>query len=425
MAGPNIRLPGAGGDASPGGGGSKDPLAGIPLFAIVSPEARQKARKKLQQRTIQEGKPLFRAGEMADALYVVQSGRFRMFVRDRLNQERVLQFVGPGEVLGEASFMADTPHVTHAEAVEASRVWRIARADFDETLGAQQQVLRYLAGVIAQRQAQMNSRLATESAPEEARPERGYVTAVYSPRGGAGVTTLATTLGISLAERIPDDVVLLDLDVLFGHATTNLLLQIRGVLANVTPITLNQLDRRGLDYYLVTHASSLRVFPASQRAEEGELVSSEHVRAAVRALRRHFSHVVLDLPHGFGDIALTGLEVADRVYVLATPELTTLRDVVECRRIFSELLALPEDKMRYLLNHPHPYTGVPVADFAAATGLPWEEVPFGGDGPSQAALRGESLPRSRASNPVARSAAKVAESVQKAAREMQALTGRR
>jgi CRP-like cAMP-binding protein len=428
MAGPpfiKLPLPRPGGDGVAGQpSGAAGPLDCIPLFALVSPELRARIRKKLAWRSVPDGKPLFRAGEPSDALYVVQSGRFRIFVRDRFNREHVLRFVGPGEVLGEAALLADAPHVVHAEAVEPARVWRLARGDFEALLGNEQAVLRYLAGVISQRQAQANARVVAESTPEEARAERGYVTAIYSPRGGAGGTTLAVALGVALAERHPDDVVVLDLDVLFGHTASYLWLQPKGVLAQVPPNTLHQLDRRGLDYYLLPHESSLRVFPAALRPEEGEQVSADHVRAAVSTLKRHFGHVLLDLPHGFSEVALTGLEMANRVLVLATPELTTLRDIVEVRRIFAELLGLPAAKARYVLNHPHPYGGIPVADFAAATGAAWEEIAFGGDGPSQAALRGEALLNTRPGNPVSKAATRLAETVGREARELLALAGR-
>jgi CRP-like cAMP-binding protein len=428
MPGPSfikLPLPRRGEDSLAGPpSGTADPLDGIPLFALVSPELRARIRKKLVVRSVPDGKPLFRAGEPSDALYVIQAGRFRVFVRDRFNREHVLRFVGPGDVLGEAALMADAPYVINAEAVESARVWRLARVDFEALLGNEQAVLRYLAGVISQRQAQANARVAAESTPEEARAERGYVTAIYSPRGGAGVTTLTVALGVGLAERHPDDVVVLDLDVLFGHTASYLWLQPKGVLAQVPPNTLHQLDRRGLDYYLLPHESSLRVFPAAQRPEEGEQVSTDHVRAAVSTLKRHFGHIVLDLPHGFSEVALTGLEMANRVVVLATPELTTLRDIVEVRRIFAELLGLPAAKTRYILNHPHPYPGIPVADFAAATGVAWEEIAFGGEGPSQAALRGEALLNTRPGNPVSKAATRLAETISREGRELLALAGR-
>lgn len=418
---PRLRGSGKGGSR---GQAPADPLASCPLFASLAPDVLARVRKKLSTRAIADGKPLFQAGQPADALYVVQSGRLRVVVRNRQRQERVLQFVGPGEVLGEAAFMADVPYATSAEAVEPSKVWQLARADFDELMGKDQGVLRYLAALIAQRQQQANARVAAESSAEDARVERGYVTAFFSPRGGAGVTTLAVAAGIALAERHPDDVVLLDLSVLFGHSASYLWLQPKGVLAHVPPATLSQLDRRGLDYYLLAHESSLRVFPPANRPEEGEQISAEHVRAAVGLLKRHFRHVILDLPHGFSEVALAGLELAQRIYVVGTPELATLRDLVEVRRIFSDLLSVQAEKQRFLLNHPQPYSGIPLADIARTTGVTWEEIAFGGEGPAQAALRGESLPSTRPNNPVSRASAILAEQMDREAAEQAALAGR-
>src|SRR5712691_7548305 len=144
--------------------------------------------------------------------------------------------------------------------------------------------------VISDQSPQSARRKPTRAWPLKRHPKsrvaaRGYVTAVYSPRGGAGVTTLALTLAIALAERHPDDTVLLDLDVLFGHALANLWMEPRGVLAQVTPLTMQALDRAGLDFYLIAHPSSLRIFPAASRPEEGQAITGEHIRAALTTLR--------------------------------------------------------------------------------------------------------------------------------------------
>ncbi len=211
---------------------------------------------------------------------------------------------------------------------------------------------------------------------------------------------------------------------LFGHALANLWLEPKGVLAQVSPVTMRSLDRTGLDHYLLTHSSSLRIFPAATRPEEGQTITGEHVRSAIPTLRRNFGHVVLDLPHGFNEVTLAGLELADRVLLVATPEQVTLQDVLECRRIFGDVLFLPADHVTYVLNHPQPYSGLPLSEFTAATQTPWSEIQHGGEAPSTAALRGESLLGTRPNNAVARAAAELAERIATEAREQAALSGR-
>jgi len=127
------------------GGGKGDALDRTPLLALLEPDLRQRVRKRLNRRKIGSGKPLYRQGETADALYLVESGRFRVFVGERVGQERVLRFLGPGELAGEAAFMAETPHVTNAVAVDDASVWRLARTDFEALLGKHDGLLRYLA----------------------------------------------------------------------------------------------------------------------------------------------------------------------------------------------------------------------------------------------------------------------------------------
>src|ERR1051326_2688985 len=96
-------------------------LERAPFLSVLEPELRQRARKRLSRRRLASGKTLFRQGEPADALYLIESGRFRLFVSDRPGRERVLQFLGPGEILGEAAFIAETQSVTSAVAIEEDR----------------------------------------------------------------------------------------------------------------------------------------------------------------------------------------------------------------------------------------------------------------------------------------------------------------
>jgi len=70
-----------------------------PFLALLEPDLREQVRKRLSRRKIPAGKALYQAGEPADALYLVESGRFRVVMAERPGRERVLQFLGPGEVV--------------------------------------------------------------------------------------------------------------------------------------------------------------------------------------------------------------------------------------------------------------------------------------------------------------------------------------
>src|SRR5258708_31933549 len=162
----------------PGGRGKTDVVDRAPLLALLDPDLRQRVRKRLTRRRIAAGKPIYRLGEPSDELYLIESGRVRVFVGERASEERVLRFLGPGEIVGESEFMAETPHGTTAVTIDAVSVWALTRADFDALLGKHDGVLRYLGSVAAEHQAQANARLAAETAPDESRAARRHVTAI-------------------------------------------------------------------------------------------------------------------------------------------------------------------------------------------------------------------------------------------------------
>jgi hypothetical protein len=98
--------------------------------------------------------------------------------------------------------------------------------------------------------------------------------------------------------------------------------------------------------------------------------------------------------------------------------------VLECERIFGEVLKLGNIRVSYVLNNPLPYATVSTSELAAATGTPWTEISHGGEEPSTAAVRGESLFGTHPKYAVTRAAIQLAELVSNEARELAAMSGR-
>jgi pilus assembly protein CpaE len=209
---------------------------------------------------------------------------------------------------------------------------------------------------------------------------RGQVIAVFSPRGGAGKTTLALALALRAAGGRSDRVALLDLDLLFDDA--GLLLGINGhtSLAKLPAPTAEQLDRPTLNECLARTAEGPNVLVGADAPEEGERLTASHVRAALASLKQQFKVVIVDCGTGFGEPVLAALEGAERIVVICTPEMTTLRDARECQRVFSQVLHIGRDRPYYVLNHPKPVHGLSREQFETALEQPMAvEVPYGGD----------------------------------------------
>src|SRR5919197_1437495 len=355
------------------------------IFEPLTDEELLKVSKLLKEQKFSEKQVIFAQGDRGDALYIVTQGRVRIATSDTNGREKVLAFYGPGEFFGDMAVLTGAPRSATAQASTTVHALQLRKDDFNVLAASNAVIMKAMLRVMVERQTAMNTRVTQESSAT-AGDVHGVVTVVFSPRGGAGKTTLATNLAVALAEATPDRVAILDLDLLFGHVPMLLDLAPRTALASITPGAIRSLDRESFAYYLTKHAeSSLRVLVGTLRPEESELVTGEHVRAVIDLLRRQFVHVVVDAGSRFAEPTLAAIEMADRVLVLCTPEAVTVRDARECQRVLRDLLGCPDERVGYVLNRPLPYASLSADQVSAALGVHLlADVPFGGEDVSKA-----------------------------------------
>jgi pilus assembly protein CpaE len=284
--------------------------------------------------------------------------------------------------------------------------------------------MRGMMRVMVERQAALNTRL-TQEVGATSGDVRGQVSVVFAPQGGAGQTVFTTNLAVALAQLTPDRVTAVDLDLLFGHIAMLLDLVPRTSLSAITPAAIRNLDRDSLNYYLTKHAeSSLAVLSGTLRPEDSELVTGEHVRAMLDHLRRHYVHVVVDGGSRFSEPCLAAIEMADQVMVVVTPGPGGVRAACEAQRVLRDLLGVPDERVKFVLNQPTPYGRPSVEDLAEALGGSARiiEVPFGGEEVSKASLNGLPLVMSRTGNPMTRAVMALSRELDQSGRELVALS---
>lgn len=390
---------------------------------LPEPELR-KIGKILKERRIAQNHILFRQGDVADALFVIMAGRVRISITAAAGEEKVLAFLGAGDIVGEMGLLSGEARSATATASTNLIVLQLPKADFDALLMNNVELMRELARVVAHRRETTRQRAVQEASGEQGRRD-GMVSVLFAPHGGAGTTTLATNLAVALAQRAPDRVVLVDLNLLFGHVPLLLNLTPRRSLAAISPVSLGQMDRESFEFYLTTHAeSTLRVLSGVLRPEEGELVTTAHVRSALELLRRHFTHVIVDTARGFSDVNLTAILLASNILIVCTADRLGARAVTESRRIFRELLHFPGDPMQYLLNHLSPYPACSPQELEQTLDVQFvESIPFGGDAPARAALEGRPIVTRWPNSAVSKSIVGLAARFEQQLRESFALRG--
>lgn len=179
--------------------------------------------------------------------------------------------------------------------------------------------------------------------------EAGTVLAVAGAKGGVGTTTLATQLAFVAAGGEGRRVCLVDLD-LFGADLAAYLgaTPARSILDLVG--LSDELNAGVMQPMLFPHESGVRVLFSPDDVTDAELVTASVVRRTIAVLRAMFDVVVIDCGSQVVDAALPAIELADRVALVATPDLLAVRSAHRVAETWERLDVRRTDSVELVLN---------------------------------------------------------------------------
>ncbi|WCO69064.1 P-loop NTPase [Iamia majanohamensis] len=179
--------------------------------------------------------------------------------------------------------------------------------------------------------------------------DRGRVITVFSTKGGAGKSVVATNLAVALAQRTDEVVALVDCDLQFGDVAVMLKLAPQHTIVDAVG-AIDRLDPGFLQNLLVTHPpSGLRVLPAPLEPAYADQISAEHVRTIIATLRRVAKYVIVDTPSYFDDKVLTLIEDCDDVLLVAGMDIPNIKNVKIGLQTM-RMLDTPNSKIHLVLN---------------------------------------------------------------------------
>jgi pilus assembly protein CpaE len=154
----------------------------------------------------------------------------------------------------------------------------------------------------------------------------GRVVAIYGPRGGAGVTFLATNLAAACA-RGGASTVLVDLDPFFADVTCAIgvspVAEVPTV-ADLVPV-LDELTVDHLERVLYAHPGGFRTLLGPPEPSLAAALPPEYAGRAVELLRGDHDVVILHLPRSLDEACRGALELADEVLVVVSLDVLSFR----------------------------------------------------------------------------------------------------
>jgi pilus assembly protein CpaE len=174
---------------------------------------------------------------------------------------------------------------------------------------------------------------------------KGKLLMFMSAKGGAGATTLACGLGVSLAEEFNKRTVLIDMNLPLGDAALNL-----GVTSEYSSVNalqnFHRLDGSLLASLVVRHESGLYILPAPSELSATRF-ENDAVFKLLRVARQEFDYVVVDAGSRFDAHDAVMLDNSATIFMITQIGIPELRN---SNRLIKQLVIDGGPKVEIIVN---------------------------------------------------------------------------
>jgi MinD-like ATPase involved in chromosome partitioning or flagellar assembly/MFS family permease len=204
---------------------------------------------------------------------------------------------------------------------------------------------------------------------------RGTV-CVFSPKGGAGCSSIAANLALALNAELKQEVLLIDGKLQFGHLDLMLNLRTQNTISDLVT-NVDSLDEALIREVVTEHASGLKVLASPSDASAGQSIQPDTLYSVVSSIQTVYSNIVIDAGNFLSENAVTFMDASYRIVLVINPDITSLRDASQFFEICRSL-SYPKEKVLVVVNRLDRQDGLSLSDIERSLGVkvfgtvPWE-----------------------------------------------------
>jgi pilus assembly protein CpaE len=196
----------------------------------------------------------------------------------------------------------------------------------------------------------------------------GRMITVFSTKGGAGKSVVASNLAVALARKADGPVVLVDADLQFGDVAVMLKLTPQHTIVEAVS-AIDRLDPQLLQSLLIRHEpSGVLVLPAPLEPAFADQVSASDMNKIVSILKTFCAYVVIDTPAHFNEVVLGLLEDSDDIVLIAGMDIPNIKNVKLGLQTL-RLLNIPVSKLKLILNRANSKAKLDVGEVERTLGI--------------------------------------------------------
>jgi CRP-like cAMP-binding protein len=134
-------------------------LASVELFTEMQEEELDELTGLAQIKKLDKDTTIFHAGDPADAVYVVASGRVKVVITSSDGKEFILTVLGAGQVFGEMALLESAPRSASVITLSAVEALAINRTDFQRLLDTNPKISQRLMAILSRRLRRANAKM--------------------------------------------------------------------------------------------------------------------------------------------------------------------------------------------------------------------------------------------------------------------------
>lgn len=106
----------------------------VMIFAELSDELLREVADHIERKYFKKGELIFQVGELSDRLYIINSGRVKIYNYTRDGKEQILYILNEGDFIGEMSLLKTGSFEFNAMALEDTSLCIISKQHFDSII---------------------------------------------------------------------------------------------------------------------------------------------------------------------------------------------------------------------------------------------------------------------------------------------------
>jgi pilus assembly protein CpaE len=191
-------------------------------------------------------------------------------------------------------------------------------------------------------------RTVERSRPAKDSARSGVILSFFGSKGGAGTTTLAVNSAIEIARLSKRPTLIVDLHQFLGEVSLFLGVRPRFTLIDALD-NLHRIDQEFLRELVVKHKSGLDILAGGDQIDRPGTQDAPAIEQLLQMLGRSYDFIVIDAGAITGPAADAAVFAADTVYLVANPDVASIRNAHRLVDRFEQLGA-GKDRLRILLN---------------------------------------------------------------------------